>query len=73
MDDLRSMILDSIDTLSLKVEETTAYAHTFAFEPQVREKRDELYIAVLDAVEEITKWIGKTKRCTLQGLIFYRN
>ena len=63
MDDLRSLILGCMDSLSARINETAAYAYTFAFEPSVRERRDELYVAVLDAIEAIATWIGKTRGC----------
>ena len=61
-----------MDTLATRINETAAYAYTFASVPKVREKRDELYMAVLDAVEAVADWIGKSRGCTSSFCPFSR-
>ncbi|OJD32653.1 adenosine trna methylthiotransferase [Diplodia corticola] len=66
--DLRELILGSLQALEVEIDYAKTYIREYAWNDELRQKTENLYIAVLDAVEEITKWIEKSKG--LRGFFF---
>ncbi|KAL0253355.1 hypothetical protein SLS55_010332 [Diplodia seriata] len=58
--DLRELILGSLQALEVEIDYAKTYIREYAWNDELRQKTEDLYIAILDAVEEITKWIEKS-------------
>lgn len=68
MSTIRDLILGSLDSLSQPIEDVSPYLYTYSWSETLLEKAHDLYICILDAVEEITHWITKKrggKECAL--------
>ncbi|RAL17394.1 uncharacterized protein BO97DRAFT_409832 [Aspergillus homomorphus CBS 101889] len=61
MSTVREFVLGSLDSLSQPIQDVSPYLYTYSWSEELLEKSHELYMCVLDAVEEITLWISKTK------------
>ncbi|OJZ87350.1 hypothetical protein ASPFODRAFT_217722 [Aspergillus luchuensis CBS 106.47] len=68
MSTIRDLILGSLDSLSQPIEDVSPYLYTYSWSETLLEKAHDLYICILDAVEEITHWITK-KRGALRGVL----
>ncbi|KAI8963847.1 hypothetical protein F5Y11DRAFT_131589 [Daldinia sp. FL1419] len=56
---LRELILGCLDSLGSEIEYTKVLIREYAWNENLRAKTEDLYIAILDAVEAIMKWVGK--------------
>ncbi|KAK3942418.1 adenosine trna methylthiotransferase [Diplogelasinospora grovesii] len=58
---LRELILGSLESLGTEIDYTKLLIHEYAWDENLRQKTEDLYIAILDAVEAIMKWIERRK------------
>ncbi|OJJ98406.1 hypothetical protein ASPACDRAFT_53301 [Aspergillus aculeatus ATCC 16872] len=61
MSAVRELILGSLDSLSQPIEDASPYLYTYAWSEMLLEKAQDLYMSVLDAVEDLTQWMAKTR------------
>jgi hypothetical protein len=60
--DLRELIIRTLDSLSEHIEGSKSYIRMYAWNEDVRVKTEELYIAILEAIEGITVWLQQSYR-----------
>ena len=60
---LREIILGALESLELEINFAKILIRQYAWDENVRKTTEDLYIAILDAVEAIMTWIEKRKGC----------
>lgn len=60
--DIQELIIRSLDSLSEHVEGTKAFLKMYAWDEDVRQKTEDLYIAILEAIEALTEWLQRSSR-----------
>ncbi|EHK23157.1 uncharacterized protein TRIVIDRAFT_150826 [Trichoderma virens Gv29-8] len=67
---IRGLIIRVLDSLSEHIEGSKSYIRMYAWNEDIRQKTEDLYIAILEAVEAITNWlrhpIGESFKCFIQ-------
>ncbi|RAH44633.1 uncharacterized protein BO95DRAFT_515435 [Aspergillus brunneoviolaceus CBS 621.78] len=61
MSAVRELILGSLDSLSQPIEDASPYLYTYAWSKTLLEKAQDLYMSVLDAVDDLTQWMARTR------------
>ena len=61
MSAIRDLILGSLDSLSQPIEDTSPYLYTYSWSQDLLDRAHDLYVSILDAIEEITLWISRHK------------
>lgn len=56
---IRESILNTFDGLSDTLDNTDVYIRYYSRDQSLRQKAEDLYIAILDAVKGIISWLGK--------------
>ncbi|QYT04744.1 hypothetical protein H0G86_011647 [Trichoderma simmonsii] len=68
--DIRGIIIRVLDSLSEHIEGSKSYIRMYAWNEDIRQKTEDLYIVILEAVEAITNWlrhpIGESFKCFVQ-------
>ncbi|UKZ74756.1 hypothetical protein TrVFT333_002426 [Trichoderma virens FT-333] len=54
---IRGLIIRVLDSLSEHIEGSKSYIRMYAWNEDIRQKTEDLYIAILEAVEAITNWL----------------
>jgi hypothetical protein len=55
------MIMESLHGLDAEIDQTKSYIREYSWNPRLRETTEELYIAILNAIEQILDWITKRR------------
>ncbi|KAH6850583.1 hypothetical protein B0I37DRAFT_428811 [Chaetomium sp. MPI-CAGE-AT-0009] len=58
--DIQELIIQTLDSLSEHVEGTKAFLKMYAWDADVRQKTEDLYIAILEAIEALTEWLQRS-------------
>ncbi|KAF5641649.1 (dimethylallyl)adenosine tRNA methylthiotransferase [Fusarium sp. NRRL 52700] len=58
--EIRELIIKSFDSLSVHIKGSNSYIRMYAWNENLRMKTEEFYIAILEAIEGITKWLQKS-------------
>lgn len=67
---LREIILGALESLDSEINFTKILIREYAWDENVHKTTEDLYVAILDAVEAIMTWIEKRKGCELPYLPF---
>ncbi|KAH6641219.1 hypothetical protein F5144DRAFT_125584 [Chaetomium tenue] len=66
--DIQELIIRTLDSLSEHVQGTKAFLKMYAWDEDVREKTEDLYIAILEAIEALTEWLHQSSRMLLSSV-----
>ncbi|RYP76892.1 hypothetical protein DL771_001445 [Monosporascus sp. 5C6A] len=58
--DLQELIIRTLDSLSEHVEGTKAFLRMYAWDEEVRKRTEDLYIAILEAIEALSEWLQRS-------------
>jgi hypothetical protein len=58
MKEVRESVLKAFDGLSQNIDDTRAYLQLYREDVEVQGRAEELYIAVLESVQEMTTWLN---------------
>ncbi|PYI05457.1 hypothetical protein BO78DRAFT_419668 [Aspergillus sclerotiicarbonarius CBS 121057] len=60
-EELRDLIMGSLSAFETEIKYTRTFIREFASNPELQQRTEDLYIAVLEAIEEILGWIEKQR------------
>jgi hypothetical protein len=58
MKEVRESILKAFDGLSQNIDDTRVYLQLYQEDVEVQERAEELYVAILESVQDMTTWLN---------------
>lgn len=58
MKEVRESVLKAFDGLSQNIDDTRAYLQLYRQDVEVQERAEELYVAILESVQDMTNWLN---------------
>ena len=58
MKEVRESVLKAFDGLSQNIDDTRGYLQLYREDVEVQERAEELYVAILESVQEMTTWLN---------------
>lgn len=65
MKHIRGLVLTAFDSLGENIENTKSYIRIYSQDRELQKRAEDLYVAILEAVEGITIWLRQNPMSTL--------